>query len=220
MLKQAGIIAVDSFHERYAACKALALQPAAPGPRAAMLSNGAGPMVNALDLFPSKGLELVKLRRSSVKSMRDHFSFFYLVENPVDVTGSASAEDYEFVIRTLLADDRVDIIMPFFVFQDTPLDEGIVERLEALLRGAGKAGGRLRRRRLLHEEDVRRAGGDRGASTARCRPVGGGSGRARTLGRDKEEALDSGQKRGMAPVTARLTGRASSHQTTAPPEQA
>lgn len=138
VLGQAGIIAVDTFHEQLAACKALALQPAAAGPRAAMLSNGAGPMVNALDLFPSKGLELVKLRRSSVKSMREHFSFFYLVENPVDVTGSASSEDYEFVIRTLLADDRVDIIMPFFVFQDTPLDEGIVERLEVLLRGAEK----------------------------------------------------------------------------------
>lgn len=138
VLEQAGIIAVDTFHEQIAACKALALQPAAAGPRVAMLSNGAGPMVNALDLFPQKGLELVKLRRDSVRSMRDHFSFFYLVENPVDVTGSASSEDYEFVIRTLLADDRVDIVMPFFVFQDTPLDEGIVERLEALLRGASK----------------------------------------------------------------------------------
>ncbi len=138
VLRQSGIITVDTFHEQIAACKALALQPAAHGPRAAMLSNGAGPMVNALDLFPSKGLELVKLKRGSVRSMRDHFSFFYLVENPVDVTGSASSEDYEFVIRTLLEDDRVDIIMPYFVFQDTPLDEGIVERLEKLLRGAKK----------------------------------------------------------------------------------
>lgn len=138
VLEQAGIIAVDSFHEQLAACRALALQPAAAGPRAAMLSNGAGPMVNALDLFPSKGLELVRLRRGSVRSMRDHFSFFYLVENPVDVTGSASAGDYEFVIKTLLADDRVDIIMPFFVFQDTPLGEDIVERLQKLLRGAEK----------------------------------------------------------------------------------
>ena len=138
VLKQSGIVTVDSFHELYAACEALAMQPAARGPRAAMLSNGAGPMVNALDLFGEKGLELVRLRRESVRVMRDHFSFFYLVENPVDVTGSASAADYEFVIRTLLEDDRVDIIMPFFVFQDTPLDETIVERLEALARGADK----------------------------------------------------------------------------------
>lgn len=138
VLEQAGIIATNSFHELFAACQALALQPPAAGPRAAMLSNGAGPMVNALDLFPSRGLELVKLTRPSVRAMRDHFSFFYLVENPVDVTGSASAEDYEFVIRTLLADPKVDIIMPFFVFQDTPLDESIVERMRGLCSGASK----------------------------------------------------------------------------------
>lgn len=132
VLEQASVITTDSFHEMFAACQALALQPAAAGARVAMLSNGAGPMVNALDLFPNKGLELVRLTRSSVRAMRDHFSFFYLVENPVDVTGSASAEDYEFVIRTLLEDPRVDLIMPFFVFQDTPLDESIVERIERL----------------------------------------------------------------------------------------
>ena len=138
VLRQAGIVTTDSFHELFAACQALVLQPPADGPRAAMLSNGAGPMVNALDLFPAKGLELIRLTRPSVRAMRDHFSFFYLVENPVDITGSASAEDYEFVIRTLIDDPRVDVIMPFFVFQDTPLDESIVERMATLNRESDK----------------------------------------------------------------------------------
>ena len=160
VLRQAGIITTDSFHELFAACLALSLQPPAGGPRAAMLSNGAGPMINALDLFPASGLEPVKLTRASVRAMRDHFSFFYLVENPVDVTGSASAEDYEFVIRTLLGDPRVDIIMPFFVFQDTPLDESIVERVAALSRAAEKpivgcaAGGPYTRRMSRALEEV------------------------------------------------------------------
>jgi len=132
VLRQHGVVLVDSFHELYAACEALELQPLPRGGRAAMLSNGAGPMVNALDSFPRAGLELVELSRDSVKRMRDHFSFFYLVENPVDVTGSASAADYEFVIETLMDDDSVDIVMPFFVFQDTPLDESIVPRLDSL----------------------------------------------------------------------------------------
>ena len=131
-MRQHGIVLADSFHELYASCEALALQPPARGNRAAMLSNGAGPMVNALDHFPRAGLDLVTLGRDSVKAMREHFSFFYIVENPVDVTGSATAADYEYVIKTLLDDDAVDIIMPFFVFQDTPLDESIVERLGAL----------------------------------------------------------------------------------------
>jgi len=132
VMRQHGVVLADSFHELYASCEALVLQPPARGNRAAMLSNGAGPMVNALDHFPRKGLELVTLGRNSVKAMRDHFSFFYLVENPVDVTGSATAADYEYVVKTLLEDEAVDIIMPFFVFQDTPLDESIVERLGAL----------------------------------------------------------------------------------------
>jgi 3-hydroxypropionyl-CoA synthetase (ADP-forming) len=50
----------------------------------------------------------------------------------VDVTGSATGADYEFVIETLLADEHVDIIMPFFVFQNAPLDESIIERLAAI----------------------------------------------------------------------------------------
>ena len=131
-LEQGGVILTDSFHELYAACAALALQTSAKGNRVALVSNGAGPMVNAIDLFPMKGLELIKLGRESFGRMREKFSFFYIVENPVDVTGSATGADYEFVIETLFADDSVDIIMPFFVFQNAPLDESIIERLAAL----------------------------------------------------------------------------------------
>jgi len=131
-LEQGGVILTDSFHELYAACATLALQPPARGNRVALVSNGAGPMVNAIDLFPSKNLDLTRLSRESFKAMRDKFSFFYIVENPVDVTGSATGADYEFVIETLIKDDNVDIIMPFFVFQNAPLDESIVERLAAI----------------------------------------------------------------------------------------
>ncbi len=126
------VIATDSFHECYVSCETLALQPPAKGNRVALLSNGAGPMVNALDLFPNKGLAVAKLSRESVKLMREKFSFFYIVENPVDVTGSATAEDYELVIETFFNDDNVDLVMPFFVFQNTPLDESIIERLDTL----------------------------------------------------------------------------------------
>ncbi len=128
----AGAVLTDSFHECFAACESLALQPPARGNRAALVSNGAGPMVNAIDQFPDRGIELVKLSRASVERMRRRFSFFYLVENPVDVTGSATAADYQFVIETLAGDDRVDIIMPFFVFQNSPLDESIVDILASL----------------------------------------------------------------------------------------
>ncbi len=132
VLEQHGVILTDSFHECLAGCEVLSMQPPAKGNRVALLSNGAGPMVNALDHFELKGLSLAELSPESTERMSSAFSYFYIVNNPVDVTGSASASDYELVIETLLSDDNVDIIMPFFVFQNTPLDESIIERMDAL----------------------------------------------------------------------------------------
>ncbi len=130
--KQAGLIAVDGFEELCAAAKALAMQPRAAGRKVAMISNGAGTMVQAMDLFEEYGLELMPLAAESVEKLQKVYPSFYLVQNPVDVTGSATSADYEIGIRVLLEDPNVDIVMPWFVFQDTPLDEGIVGALGRL----------------------------------------------------------------------------------------
>lgn len=134
VFKQFGIISTDSFETFFGSCKALATQPPASGNRIALVSNGAGPMICAIDQLNELGLELANLDRKSVETMRNHFPFFYLVENPVDITGSASAADYAFVIEQFMKDDGVDIIMPWFVFQNTPLDEIAPDLLGRLLR--------------------------------------------------------------------------------------
>ena len=136
--EQAGIIAVDSYEELEAAAKALALQPPAQGPAISMISNGAGPMVNAIDLFDRYQLEIASLRSANIKKMEAQYPAFYICKNPVDVTGSASSSDYHFAMECLLDDPGVDVIMNWFVFQDTPLDEGIVESLEQLNRKSSK----------------------------------------------------------------------------------
>lgn len=129
--KQAGIISVDSYQELAAVAKALAWQPGAKGNRAAMTSNGAGPMIGGIDHFDRMGLKLAKVTSKSLKRMKDHFPPTYVIGrgNPADVTGGASAEDYQFVIRTFMDDPNVDIVMPWFVFQDDPLDEVIIDYL-------------------------------------------------------------------------------------------
>ena len=129
--KQAGIISVDSYQEMAAVTKALAWQPAARGGRAAMTSNGAGPMIGGMDHFERLGLKLAKVSPRSLKKMKDHFPPTYVIGrgNPADVTGGASADDYRFVIQTFMDDAGVDIVMPWFVFQDDPLEEVIVDHL-------------------------------------------------------------------------------------------
>lgn len=129
--KQAGIISVDSYQELVAVTKALAWQPAAKGNRAAMCSNGAGPMIGGIDHFERLGLELAKVSQKTLDEMKAHFPPTYVIGkgNPADVTGGANAEDYRYTIEKFYEDPNVDIVMPWFVFQDDPLEETIIDHL-------------------------------------------------------------------------------------------
>ncbi|MBM2851578.1 MAG: acyl-CoA synthetase [Candidatus Nitrosotenuis sp.] len=129
--KQAGIISVDSYQELAAVAKALAWQPAAKGNAAAMCSNGAGPMIGGIDHFERLGLELAKVTPKTLKEMKEHFPPTYVIGkgNPADVTGGANADDYRYTIQKFMDDPNVDIVMPWFVFQDDPLEEIIIQHL-------------------------------------------------------------------------------------------
>lgn len=130
-LDQAGIISVDSYEELTAALKALTWQPVPNGGRVAMVTNGAGPIIAAIDNFERLGLQVAELTDQSKKTLKDHYPPTYVIQsgNPCDITGSANADDYRFAIQTYMDDPNVDIVMPWFVFQDDPLEETIVDVL-------------------------------------------------------------------------------------------
>jgi 3-hydroxypropionyl-CoA synthetase (ADP-forming) len=128
-LDQAGIISVDSYEELTAALKALTWQPVPNGGRVAMVTNGAGPIIAAIDHFERLGLQVAELSEETKKSLKDHYPSTYVIGNPCDITGSANADDYQFAIQSFMDDPNTDIIMPWFVFQDDPLEESIVNVL-------------------------------------------------------------------------------------------
>ena len=129
--KQAGIISVDSYQELVGVLKALAWQPAAKGSRVAMTSNGAGPMIGGIDQLEKFGLTIGKLSPNLLKNMKDRFPPAVPIHNgnPADVGGGATADDYRFVIQQFMDEKNIDIAMPWFVFQDDPLEESIVDYL-------------------------------------------------------------------------------------------
>jgi len=96
----------------------------------------------------------------NIKKMEAHYPSFYICNNPVDVTGSASSADYLFAMERMIDDPGVDVIMNWFVFQDTPLDEGIVDALAQIHQRStkpllcGAAGGPYTRKMALAIEDV------------------------------------------------------------------
>jgi 3-hydroxypropionyl-CoA synthetase (ADP-forming) len=130
--KQAGIISVDSYQELAGVLKALAWQPAAKGNRVAMTSNGAGPMIGGIDHLERLGLTIGKLSPQLLKKMKARFPPTVPIHNgnPADVGGGATADDYKFVIQQFYDEKNIDIAMPWFVFQDDPLEETIVGYLD------------------------------------------------------------------------------------------
>ena len=132
--KQAGIISVDSYQELVGVLKALTWQPPAKGNRVAMTSNGAGPMIGGLDHLERLGLTLGKLSPELLKKIKERFPPTVPIHsgNPADVGGGANADDYRFVIQQFLDEKNIDIAMPWFVFQDDPLEETIVGYLDEL----------------------------------------------------------------------------------------
>lgn len=136
--EQCGVIATDSLEDLIVGARALCRLPRASGNRVATISNGAGTVVQAMDLLEEFGLEAATLSEGSVTRLKAVYPPFYLIGNPVDVTGSGTASDYRAGIRVLVDDPGVDIVMPWFVFQDTPLEETIVEVLAELSRSSPK----------------------------------------------------------------------------------
>ena len=129
-LEQANIISLDSYEELTGSLKALTWQPVPKGTRVAMITNGAGPVIAAIDNFERLGLAVAEISSNTLAKLKEHYPPTYVIGNPCDITGSATADDYRYAIQAFMDDPNVDIIMPWFVFQDDPLEETIVDILQ------------------------------------------------------------------------------------------
>ena len=108
-------------------CKALLFQPVAHGNKVAMITNGAGPSVISADLIAKSGLKLATYTKKTIKKLNEILPPFMSKGNPVDLTASATSLEYKITLDLLLQDQEVDIVVLFLLFQDNPLDDGIIK---------------------------------------------------------------------------------------------
>ncbi|MCD6299515.1 MAG: hypothetical protein J7L93_02765, partial [Thermoplasmata archaeon] len=127
--RQHGAILADTFEEFRDIIRIMEMQPLPEGGGVGMVTNGAGPCVIAADHIHGSGnLSLPDIDASGLSEIPP----FAIRSNPLDLTGSATAEHFLEGIRAMERDDSVDIIMPFFVFQDAPLMDSLHELHEGL----------------------------------------------------------------------------------------
>lgn len=123
---KAGIIEAHGLEEFIDGVKALSMQKPPQGNRILIVTNGGGFGVIVTDHCTENGLEVPAPSPRLKEKLRSKFSTFYVVNNPVDLTGSARDEDYRTALHTCMVEsDEYDaaIIIPLMAPQ------GMTERI-------------------------------------------------------------------------------------------
>lgn len=108
ILRQSGVLRVESVSELFDYARAFAEQPLPNGNRVAIITNGGGPGIMATDACIRYGLQIAQFSEKTKKQLRAGLPKAASVNNPVDIVGDAQADRYEVALRAALWDENVD----------------------------------------------------------------------------------------------------------------
>jgi acetyltransferase len=107
ILKQSGVIRVESIIDLFDYARAFAKQPLPRGNRVAIITNGGGPGIMATDASVRYGLQIAQFSDDTKNTLRAGLPKEASVNNPIDLIGDAQADRYELALGAL-NDDNVD----------------------------------------------------------------------------------------------------------------
>ena len=110
-LQRAGILRVDGVEELFDTVETLARSRRLPGERLAIVTNGGGPGVMAVDTLVERGGTLADLQASTLAALDRVLPPTWSHGNPVDIIGDAPSERYAEALKIVLADANVDAVL-------------------------------------------------------------------------------------------------------------
>jgi acetyltransferase len=137
-LNRAGVVRVHNYSDFFAVAETLHTGVRTLGPRLAVVTNGGGPGVMAADFLVDRDLELAKLSDKSCRKLDEALTEAWSHDNPVDVLGDASADEYAAAVEICLADPGVDSVLAIVVPQAMTDPTSIAERVVELKKHAKK----------------------------------------------------------------------------------
>src|SRR5690606_22528847 len=109
--RRAGLLRVHALDELFAAAETLGHLRQAPGRRLAILTNGGGIGVLAVDRLVDLGGTLASLDPQTVQALDKVLPPTWSHSNPVDIVGDADAARYTAALEALLADPGNDAVL-------------------------------------------------------------------------------------------------------------
>jgi len=115
--KQSGVIFAETLDELYSIASGFEAQPLSAGPNVVIITNAGGPAALASDALEAQGMTLANLAQSTIDEIRKHVNPAAQVQNPIDMLGGASPEEYSIALEIALKDPHVDAVIPILVPQ-------------------------------------------------------------------------------------------------------
>ncbi|MBV9828487.1 MAG: bifunctional acetate--CoA ligase family protein/GNAT family N-acetyltransferase [Alphaproteobacteria bacterium] len=109
--RRAGMLRVGTMAALFQAAETLALTDAQLGDRLAILTNGGGAGVLAVDALAAAGGELAVLEPRTLDALNRVLPGTWSRANPIDIIGDASGERYSRALDAVLADRGVDAVL-------------------------------------------------------------------------------------------------------------
>lgn len=114
ILLRAGVLRVDSTEELFESVESLTRMKPLKGERLAIVANGIGGAILAVDRLIHEGGQLAKLSKETIEKLSDVLPPYWSQSNPVDITPEASPAIYKKVLEIVEADANVDAILVLF----------------------------------------------------------------------------------------------------------
>lgn len=122
LLRQHGVIRVNEFKELIQVAKALASQPIPQGPNIGIVTDGGGFAVIGSDAIEKEGLKLGELSSKTIDNMKTNYPPYYITNNPLDLTGTVTAEELVYGIEQFALDPNIDVIVTIIIPSAPQLD--------------------------------------------------------------------------------------------------
>ena len=115
LFEQTGIIRVDTLDDFFSVARLLATQPIPQGNRIAVLTNGGGPGIIAVDAAVAAGLEVPVLSEETQAKLRAVLPAQASVRNPIDTIAGAGPQTYRDCLEILCDDPTLDALVVIFI---------------------------------------------------------------------------------------------------------
>ena len=140
---QAGIMRARDMEEFFDMGKALAFQPPAAGKNVAVITDAGGPGIMAVDECVARGLNVQRLSDETIMKFNElkkegKIPPFATNLNPVDLTGSATSEMFEYSTKILLEDSEINGIIVLGLHHLPALQEDFVDLVANLAKNYTK----------------------------------------------------------------------------------